>query len=99
MPTRGTRVLPGSYTFGLLSHYFELHPTCVQSVDGFPLRAYTRWFSLVMIQLTAREKFLAGALLLSILVGVTVRHCRHKESGPPNGSQTIPAAGPTTGSR
>ena len=52
-----------------------------------------------MIQLTNREKCLAGALLLSILVGVTVRHCRHRESGAPKGSQTIPAAGPKAVSR
>jgi len=46
-----------------------------------------------MIQLTAQEKSLAVAVLLSILVGVTVWHYRHRESGPSNGPQMAPAAG------
>ncbi len=51
-----------------------------------------------MIQLTTREKCLAGALLLSILVGATVHHYRHRKSfEPPKGA--IPAAGPKAVSR
>jgi len=50
-------------------------------------------FGFEMIHLTNREKCLVGALLLSILVGVTVRHYRHLGVAAhlPNGSQRAAA--------